>query len=741
MAIQLAITLLWILGAAQLVVGQDESAPTVPLLAADSDRTTTPTSDVREGLIHLDVSIADRTGKAVGGLTPSDFTLLDNGEPVPIISLHSSDPAYENGRLTEVAVVLDDLDSRAFMFAQARSDLIKYLRQNDGRLAQPTSVYWLTSIGFYASARPTIDGNQLVADVERNSWPRAIWLRPPGSDLAAFASSDNWSKALRSVYSLAVNWSEKPGRKVLVWIGPGWPIDDSISISGGLFPLLVELLTRIRDARMVIYQASSWAETNHDFAYTLYAAGVRSSSKLKAATRYFSLPVLALESGGMVLDEGFSVADDIARSVRDAGSFYTLSFDPPHAARVDEYRDLKVGVAKPGFAVRTTIGYYNQPDFYDQPRIPAEHVTVQQLESTLQQDDKDHDGELAEQLNAMELTERMSSSELASWLKQIRGRRSRAALTVLADASVFLAPRAAEIPLDPPPDHNSQVQMLTRTVQYVNQMLPKLPDFYAIRTLVEYAQRVPDESSWKTAATDQSLYEWVTERSTLLYRNGREEQVIHKRKAKKSLQRDINFTGIFGPILHQVLDDATAGGNGLAWSRWQRSEQGDEAVFCYSTQSDHQSLEIVHCCLRNNDTFRTDPQYHGELTIDPQTGAILRLTIQSEPGWIVEPNLAPVRPVRATGMMVEYGPVRIGGKAYICPERSVVTTRTRFVKPLNFWGQDSTVYSPYETMMDDIVFSDYHKFGSESRILPGFEVVQDEKPQGNTASPKTTVSH
>lgn len=507
------------------------------------------------------------------------------------------------------------------------------------------------------------------------------------------------------------------------------------------FPLLVELWSRIRDARMVIYQASPWAETNRDFAYTLYAAGVPSSSELNRSTRYFSLPVLALESGGMALDDGFSVAGDIARCVRDAGSFYTLSFDPPHAARVDEYRDLKVSVAKPGVTARTTIGYYNQPVFYNQPRIPTQHVTVQQLESTLERDDKDHDGELAKRLNAMELTERMSSSQLASWQEQIKGKRSRAALTALADASIFLAPPVAEIPLDPPPDHNSQVQMLNRTVQYLNKLLPKLPDFYAIRTLVEYVQRVPDESSWKTALTDQSLYEWVTERSTLLYRNGREEQVIHKRKAEKSLKRDINFIGIFGPILHRVLHDVTAGGNGLVWSRWQRGEQGDEAVFRYSTHSDHPTNEIVDCCLRNNDTFRTDSQYHGELTIDPQTGAILRLTMQSEPGWIVEPNLAPVRPVRATGMMVEYGPVRIGGKTYICPKRSVVTTRTRAVKQLNLWGQDSTVYSPYETMMDDIAFSDYHKFGAESRMLPGFEVVQDEKRQGNGASPKTPVPH
>jgi len=83
------ITLVWLLGTAHLVVGQDEIPLTLPLLA-DPDRLMTPTSDLREGLIHLDVSVADRTGKASGGLTPSDFTLLDNGEPAR--SFHCTPP-------------------------------------------------------------------------------------------------------------------------------------------------------------------------------------------------------------------------------------------------------------------------------------------------------------------------------------------------------------------------------------------------------------------------------------------------------------------------------------------------------------------------------------------------------------------------------------------------------------------------------------------------------------------------
>lgn len=144
------------------------------------------------------------------------------------------------------------------------------------------------------------------------------------------------------------------------------------------------------------------------------------------------------------------------------------------------------------------------------------------------------------------------------------------------------------------------------------------------------------------------------------------------------------------------------------------------------------TYEVVSCCLRNGKVFRTRPEYQGELTIEPETGAVLGLTIRSAPGWIVEPNLTPVRPVEMTGMILEFGPVKLGGKTFICPRRSVVILRSRVVRQLSFWGTQTTVYGPYETTMDDIAFSDYHKFGSESHILPGFEVVPDKEAQPAT---------
>ena len=74
---------------------------------------------------------------------------------------------------------------------------------------------------------------------------------------------------------------------------------------------------------------------------------------------------------------------------------------------------------------------------------------------------------------------------------------------------------------------------------------------------------------------------------------------------------------------------------------------------------------VENCCLRNGELFRERTEYHGEITVDPETGAILRLTMESEPGWFVETDLSPVRPIRNMGMMVEFGPVEISGEKVI----------------------------------------------------------------------------
>ena len=119
--------------------------------------------------------------------------------------------------------------------------------------------------------------------------------------------------------------------------------------------------------------------------------------------------------------------------------------------------------------------------------------------------------------------------------------------------------------------------------------------------------------------------------------------------------------------------------------------------------------------------------------VDKLIGNLLfkfRLTMEAELGWILEPNLNPVLPAEGAVVMIEYGPVEIGGREYVCPLRSVAIMRVRTVNTLTVWGQTFEIYAPYETRLNDIVYTDYHKFGAAARMLPGFDVVPDA-----TASP------
>jgi hypothetical protein len=203
---------------------------------------------------------------------------------------------------------------------------------------------------------------------------------------------------------------------------------------------------------------------------------------------------------------------------------------------------------------------------------------------------------------------------------------------------------------------------------------------------------------------------------------------VEKQAVKQiAVRNDLNYKGIFGPILGFVLEDVRRGNSKLLWTRWERIDHGMVAVFRYSVHAENPRYGVVYCCLVGGREFQTLPEHHGELAIDPDTGAILRITVESETGWIREADLSPRRPVLFSNMMVEYGPVDIGGHSFICPKRSVVMTRERTVRPLSFWGVNFDVYGPYQTLMNDTAYRNYHKFGSESRILPGFEVVKDGK--------------
>jgi hypothetical protein len=389
---------------------------------------------------------------------------------------------------------------------------------------------------------------------------------------------------------------------------------------------------------------------------------------------------------------------------------------------VDEYHELQIKLDKPGLTARTRSGYYDEPVFYDQPPF-AESITVEQLQQVLKEIAGKSDTDAARQLAGLELTERMSSAKLAMLYAELKGKRTREALIALADQSVFLPPPSADILLAKPPPIPDQRAMILRTVEYVKNFIPGLPDFFATRETAEYGERArkPGET-WKTASSDQSLHLTETLKARVLFRGGKEVSEGRRTWGKSLLpgEAKLDTVGTFGPILRTVLAAATGSGSELQWARWEQDSSGRKAVFHYHVPPAAASFLVGFCCMAvdfKQVPFAKNAAIHGEFAIDPQTGAVLRLTVQAD----LEPRL----PLDFSGIMVEYAPVDIGGITHICPVRSVSLARQRSVTEVHEWGEAFKVYAPFETVLSDVSFSNYHKFGSSIRILPEFTPVPE----------------
>jgi hypothetical protein len=183
-----------------------------------------------------------------------------------------------------------------------------------------------------------------------------------------------------------------------------------------------------------------------------------------------------------------------------------------------------------------------------------------------------------------------------------------------------------------------------------------------------------------------------------------------------------------------VLTAATTGPGTIVWKRWERGKYGDLAVFSYRAASTNNIVpEFTYCCLPEGDgttPYRNKADTYGEFAVNPETGAIMRIVINAG----LDEERYPDVPLIRSQVMVEYGLEELGGKTYICPQRSVDVSRGRSERELYEWGM-AYLYSYFETMINDMTFGGYHKFGSETRILPGFHETVETKTSAPLTKP------
>jgi hypothetical protein len=350
---------------------------------------------------------------------------------------------------------------------------------------------------------------------------------------------------------------------------------------------------------------------------------------------------------------------------------------------------------------------------FDLQNKSATAATVEDVQRILAEDKSKPDAEVARQLSGLELTRRMSSAKLKSLQQSAPGTKSRRALLALADASVFLSPAAADLPSQARPDVNEQRRMLALTVGYLAKTLPRLPNFYATRTTLRCDDGRRRKRARAGSQDDASWRKVGSSKVVVVYRDGKE--VIDPREWGKHPHHPegegLITRGTFGPILSVVFVDAAHSG-GFTWSRWERGSAGTTvAVFRYRVPKEQSHYSVgFHGLSSDKGDAAQVTGYHGEVAIDPATGTMLRVTVQAEQSL--------GSPVLRSDIMVEYGPVEIGGKTYTCPVRSVSIS----MSDMRSMGGTAVLESdpiPGVTLLNDVTFDNYHQFRSDSRILIG----------------------
>ena len=315
-----------------------------------------------ERRMTLDVLVTDKSGKPASGLEEQDFTLVDNKRPQKIVSFQAATKADPP---VEVTLLVDGVNTSYSAVGLERLQIEKFLKMNDGELPRPISIVFLSDLGVTPANTPSTDGNAIVAALDQ----KQSALRSIRRSAGAYGAEERLQTSLQALARFANDDTARPGRKLVIWISPGWPLlsGPNIELSSKnqqhIFSMIVAASDELRASRITLYAVDPLG-TNDAVGYqtTEYKVFLKPAKNWRQAELGdLALQVLASQSGGRVLNSSNDIAGEIAKCVADANAYYVITFDSLSGDGPNEYHALDLKVDKPGLTVYTRAGYYAQP--------------------------------------------------------------------------------------------------------------------------------------------------------------------------------------------------------------------------------------------------------------------------------------------------------------------------------------------------------------------------------------------
>jgi VWFA-related protein len=320
--------------------------------------------------VILDAVVTDKNGAAVTGLTRNDFVIREDNAPQEIQSFDAVATGTSSEDATPHTILLvDELNTHFEDMAYTRYSVNRLLHHDGVKLQQPTALYILSNDGLHVLQNYTRDPDLIDAALRSH---KAIL--PWRLQHNFYLGMERINISMTALQQIAIASTGTPGHKNIVWISPGLPIFSMLQMSAGgekdLFDAIRHLSDQLLKARISIYSIDprgiqarfspvSFAQNN--FAYSAYLNGLNQAND--AAFGNLAIQTLATQTGGHAFYGRNDVDREIATSLSDGNTYYTLTYSPSNKNFQGEFRKLKITVVnRPDLKVQTRDGYYAIPD-------------------------------------------------------------------------------------------------------------------------------------------------------------------------------------------------------------------------------------------------------------------------------------------------------------------------------------------------------------------------------------------
>ena len=252
--------------------------------------------------IQLDVVVTPKVGSpVVANLEQQDFTVVDNKVAQPIKAFKAISAKQEP---VDVILVVDAVNTSFTNIGYERGQISNFLKANGGHLAYPTKLAFVTDSGTKMQHDFGTDGNA-IDDTFENF---AVGLRNITRSTGIYGADERFQLSIKALASIAASDANPPGRKIILWISPGWPLLTGPNIQltseqrGRLFETIVGLSNELRNERVTLYSIDSLGTSEglgRVFLYQNYVKGVSKPSQVEIGD--LMLQALAEQTGGMAL--------------------------------------------------------------------------------------------------------------------------------------------------------------------------------------------------------------------------------------------------------------------------------------------------------------------------------------------------------------------------------------------------------------------------------------------------------